>query len=725
MKKYERMLPRVFPGVAQLQVRDTKDVLVWDWSPSNAQQGSETATDDNLDIAWAEYIPGIQKRELPDGQIQFRATLRLKEFGPVGWLIAAYNTQPSVAMFFSPDVLRRSFADAQVFLQDDIELQSECDQLAVELTERYEELNLVYATKDQVEYFEEGQEALVTLVHNCADYLDVELATLICQERDIALHNATAAQSLTGVDEILGLLGGSVYDYVESQIQSLILNSPGDKDRKRAFGGRSENLLAYPVVDEQDTVIGILAVVARNDKHVFSNGDRNLLEVMAKKASRIIHTHHDSLTGLMNRSGFESVLLKSLASAQRKNFEHILLHIDIDQLHVVNDLMGFHEGDVLIRSVAKKLKTVLRDTDMLSRLTGGQFSALLPNCDSSQGQVVAEKVRSAIAELTVVSKQRSLDVSVCIGLAPVDRTTEGIVGVMAAAEMACKTAKEEGKDRVQLYEWDSATLIRRTEEIEWIGRVQQALRDDLFVLYCQPVVPILDPSAAQHFEILIRMRDYNGDILSPFMFLPAAERYQLMPMVDRWVIRHSLQSLGAIWNTIAGGNPVFCINLSGQSFSNPGFQKFIMDEITGAGIPPKNICFEITESAAISHIEDAVSFIKVLREFGCPFSLDDFGAGLSSFGYLKQLPVDYLKIDGSFVREITTDVFSRSMVEAICKIGKTMKLSIVAEFVGDEETTNVLRSMHVDYAQGFGVGKPAPLEDILTTLEQEANAASA
>ena len=166
-------------------------------------------------------------------------------------------------MFFSPDVLRRAFADAQVFLQDDIELQSECDQLAVELTERYEELNLVYSTKDQVEYFEEGQEALATLVHNCADYLDVELATLICHERDIALHNATAAQSSTGVDEILGLLGGSVYDCVESQVQSLILNSPGDKDRTRAFGGRSENLLAYPVVDDHDTVIGMLAVVAR------------------------------------------------------------------------------------------------------------------------------------------------------------------------------------------------------------------------------------------------------------------------------------------------------------------------------------------------------------------------------------------------------------------------------------------------------------------------------
>jgi len=706
-------------------VRDKHNTLCWNWSPSTAQEGGEISTDDDPVVAWSAFIPGIQRRQLPAGRIQFRATLKLREFGPVGWLVAAYDTQPSVAMFSTPEVLRRAFADAQVFLQDDIELQSECDQLAIELTERYEELNLMYTTTDQVEYFEEGQEALESLVHNCADYMDVELAALICHERGVALHDTNTTQSLTGVDEILELLGTLIYKQVEARAQSLILNSPTDKGRKKAFGGRSENLLAYPVLDDHGAVIGILAVVAPRGGRIFSNGDRNLIEVMAKKASRIIHTHHDSLTGLMNRSGFESVLLRSLAGAQSKNLEHVLLFIDIDQLHVVNDLMGFHEGDMLIRRVAQAMKTVLRDTDILSRLAGGEFSALLPNCDLSQGHAVAEKVRSAIAELTVIAAKRTLDVSACIGIAPMDRTAEGIVGVMAGAETACKMAKEEGKDRIQAFEQTSATLVRRTEEIEWIGRVQEALREDLFVLYCQPVVPIQDPSRAAHFEILIRMRDYNGDILSPFVFLPAAERYALMPMVDRWVIHNSLQALGAIWNTIADGNPVFCINLSGQSFANPGFQTFVMDEIVDAGVPPENICFEITESAAIAHINDAISFITVLRDFGCPFSLDDFGAGLSSFGYLKQLPVDYLKIDGSFVREITTDAVSKSMVEAICQIGKTMDLSIIAEYVGDEETVKVLRSIRVDYAQGFGIGEPAPLADTLTTLKHEANAASA
>ncbi|MGI9232627.1 MAG: putative bifunctional diguanylate cyclase/phosphodiesterase, partial [Woeseiaceae bacterium] len=635
------------------------------------------------------------------------------------------DTQPSVPMASAPEPLRRAFADAQVVIQEDIELQTECNQLAAELSERYEELNLVYSTKDQIEYFEEGQEALLRLVHNCADYLDVGIAALICRERSINIHNVNNTEAPPEAEHLLELFATTVYDRVESQVQSLILNDESDADRERLLAGRSENLLAYPVIDDHGTAIGILAVAARHDMHIFSNGDRNLLEVMAKKASRIIHTHHDSLTGLMNRSGFESMLVASLASTQSKNLQHVLLHINIDQLHVVNDLMGFQEGDMLIRRVAKALRVTLRDTDIVSRLGGGEFSVLLPNCDIRQGYAVADKVRRAIRDLTVVSAQRTLDVSACIGLAIVNRDAEGIVGVMAAAEIACKSAKDNGKDRIEVFEEDNTTLVRRSEEIEWIGRVQEALRDDQFVLYCQPVLPLLDSAYAPHFEILIRLRDHNGDILAPIVFLPAAERYQLMPLVDRWVIHHSLKMLGSCWKSIAADDPVFCINLSGQSFANPGFKAFIMDEIRDSSVPPKNICFEVTETVAISHIDDAVRFMTALREFGCTFSLDDFGAGLSSFGYLKVLPVDYLKIDGSFVREITTDVISRSMVDAISRIGKTMGLSIIAEFVGDDETQDVLRSIGVDYAQGFGVGKPAPLNEILHGLENETSAESA
>ena len=721
MKKYERLLPRVFPGVARLEIRDRHGELFWSWSPSRDQE----ETDDNPVVAWSEFGAGIEKRQLTESRVQFRAAVSSREYGAIAWLTAAYDTQPSISMSAAPEPLRRAFSDARIFLQEELELQSECNQLAAELGERYEELNLVYSTKDQVEYFEEGQEALVRLVHNCADYLDVGLAALVCRDRGVALHTVNSTESPPNVDELLELLETTIYDRIESQVQSIVLNDESDEDRARMFGSRSENLLAYPVIDDHGTAIGIVAVVARHDMHVFSNGDRNLLEVMAKKASRIIHTHHDSLTGLMNRSGFESSLVASLAATQSKNLEHMLLHINIDRLHVVNDLMGYQEGDVLIRRVARCLRETLRDTDIVSRIGGGEFAVLLPNCDVRQGYSVAEKIRARIAELSVVSAKQTLDVSTCIGIAQINKDTEGIVGVMAAAEIACKAAKDSGRDRIEVFEQDNTTLVRRSEEIEWIGRVQEALRDDHFVLYCQPVLPIEERTNPPHFEILIRMRDRDGEILPPIDFLPAAERYQLMPMVDRWVVHHSLKALGSCWKSFADIDPVFCINLSGQSFANPGFQAFIIDEIRDAGVPPQNICFEVTETAAIANIDDAIRFMTSLRKFGCRFALDDFGAGLSSFGYLKVLPVDYLKIDGSFVREVTSDTVSQTMVDAMCQIGKKMQLMMVAEFVGDDETREVLAGIGVDYVQGFHIGKPAPVEEILDCLEDRARAESA
>lgn len=725
MEKYERLLPRTFPGSAQLEIRDTHGELFWHLR-TDATPASDDAEADTADpvVAWSPFGPGIERRSLPDGRSQFRAAIMSRQYGKIAWLAVAYNTQFSVPMSTAPEPMRRAFADATAFLREEIELQFECNELATELTERYEELNLVYSTQDQVEYFEEGQEALARLVHNCADYLAVGVAALICRDRGLTIHEANHNFNTPDADRLLELLGTTIYDHIESQVSSVVMNEGNDIQRRRLLDGRSENVLAYPIIDDHGTAIGLLAVVAHPDMHTFSNGDRNLLEVMAKKAARIIHTHHDSLTGLMNRAGFESSLVASLASARSSNQQHCVLHIDLDQLHVVNDLMGHQEGDNLIRRVAKLLRSTLRDTDFLARLGGDEFGALLCNCDTEKGHAVAEKLRNGIHELTVVSASRQLDVSASIGIAAITTETDGIVSVLASAEIACKAAKDEGRDRIQIFQEDNTTLVRRSEEIEWIGRVQEALREDKFVLYSQPVSP-LSTDDVEHFEILVRMLDDDGEILAPALFLPAAERYQLMPLVDRWVIHHSLQLLGASWGTIAETGAVFCINLSGQSLTNTGFLAFIAHELEQSGVSPEQICFEITETAAISNIDEALVFMEALRSIGCLFSLDDFGAGLSSFGYLKVLPVDYLKIDGSFVREVTSDEVSLSMVQAICQIGNTMGLAIVAEYVGDQETLDALREIGVNYAQGFFIGKPAPLDQTTERLQSDGKAAQA
>ncbi len=719
MKKYERLLPRLFPGAVRLEIRDRHDHLFW-----KVDIGTRAVDDSDDDpmVPWSEFGPGIERRQLQPRRLQFRAPLSMREHDRVAWLIAAYDLLPSVPMSTAPGPLRRAFADARAFLQEELELQAECDQLAVELTERYEELSLMYSTHEHVDQVEEGQEALTTLVHNCADYLDVAVASLIC--RDLGLNLRSISSTPPGdADALLGLLESGVYDRVESQIESIVINATDEIDRKRLLGGRPENVLAMPIKDDHGTAIGMLAVVAHPGRYAFTNGDRNLLEVMAKKASRIIHTHHDSLTGLMNRSGFESVLVSALGNARTRNAHYSLLHIDIDQLHVVNDLLGHQEGDNLIRRVAKVLRTTLRDSDHLARLDGDEFAVLGASCDAHQGRRIADKILAAISNLKVVSSQRQLDVSACIGVASIDAGTESIVGVLASAEIACKAAKEGGRDRVQIFEDSNTSLVRRTEEIEWIGRVQQALRDDSFRLYCQPVAPLASERWPTHFEILVRLFDHD-ELYLPGQFLPAAERYQQMPQIDRWVIRNTLLALGKRWDAIDASGAVFCINLSGQSLTNAGFLAYVADELDRSPVPGNRVCFEITETAAISNMKEAMEFIRNMREMGCRFSLDDFGAGLSSFGYLKELPVDYLKIDGSFIREVTTDEVSLSMVEAICQVAKTMGLQSIAEYVIDEATVQILRRTGVDYVQGFHIGKPAPIDEILAKLQSE-TAASA
>ena len=726
MDKYARFLSLLFPGSAVVALTDADGVTLWRPAAS-ARDDAQPA--DSLsqtrDPGWLEIGEGIEKCTDDAGYLLFRAPLIGEGGSTAGWLQVTYDRRVSVPMDAASDRVQQSLSDACALVQHELDLQAECDQLADELTDRYEELNLVYATKDEVEYVEEGREALVQLVHNCSDYLDVQLAVMISRDRDLVLCNGDRMAELDDIDGLMALLSGSVYDYVESQVSSVVINEADYGLRANLLAGRREHLLAQPIIDDHGVVIGLVAVVASGDRRIFSNGDRNLLEVMTQKASRIIHIHHDSLTGLLNRSGFEPSLVTALAAARNHKRQHCLLHVDIDKLHVINDLLGHEQGDQLIRRVSKALRGLLRDSDLLARLTGDEFAVLLSNCNAAEGHAIAEKLQAAIRQLPVISGNQQLDVSASIGIVQIDGRTDGIVGVMASAEIACKTAKDAGRDRIQVYDIDNKVLIQRSSEIEWLSRVQRALREDRFALHCQPVAPLADPGKAPHFEVLVRMLDDDDNILSPADFMPAAERFQMMPQLDRWVVRQTLKRLASCWADLVDTKAVFCINLSGQSLTNAGFFNFVRDELAHSGIPAPRICFEITETAAIANIDEAVAFMGALRDIGCRFALDDFGAGLSSFAYLKTLPVDYLKIDGSFIREITRDEFSRSMVEAICQIAGTMNLTTIAEFVGDEATVDALRDIGLAYVQGYHIGKPVPLDVITAQLQRGAASASA
>ena len=430
--------------------------------------------------------------------------------------------------------------------------------------------------------------------------------------------------------------------------------------------------------------------------------ERKLTQKLSHQAT------HDTLTGLVNRHEFEGRLSHLLAAAN-PHAPHALLYLDLDQFKVVNDTCGHAAGDDLLRQISGLLRTKLRSRDTLARLGGDEFGVLLEHCSVVEAERIANSLRELVQGFRFGWTDKTFTIGVSIGLVPITRAGETLAVVFSAADSSCYAAKDSGRNRVHVYQPDDSTLARRDGEMRWIPRIQQAVADERFRLYYQPIVPIGSnlPDAARG-EILLRMVDETGRIVLPGTFLPAAERYGLMLALDRWVVRMSLEALSAVPNS--GRYEAFSINISAQSLGAADFLDFVTEQIDATGVAPIKLCFEITETSAVSELTLAVRFIDKLKSLGCQFALDDFGSGFSSFSYLKTLPVDYLKIDGGFVKGVATNDVDRAMIEAVHQIGHIMGIKTIAECVESQATLLKLRQIGIDYGQGFALGQPRPLD---------------
>lgn len=419
---------------------------------------------------------------------------------------------------------------------------------------------------------------------------------------------------------------------------------------------------------------------------------------------------HDDLTGLVNRREFEYRLKQAVKSAATDNRQHAFIYIDLDQFKIVNDTSGHCAGDELLRTIAGLLQNKLRASDTLARLGGDEFGILLENCPSAPAAAIAESLRDTVSDFRFVWQGNSFNVSLSIGVVSFTGNDMNESDILAAADTACYLAKENGRNRVHVGHREDHDITIRQSEMQWVSRLRLALQEERLQLYCQKIVPLDDAaaSAGAHFELLLRLRDEEGRLVPPGAFLPAAERFGLMPTIDRWVISSAFANFDQL-NPVPGEALEMCaINLSGASVSDPEFLAFILRELDLYQIPTRKVCFEITETVAIANLTQATALINQLRAVGCKFALDDFGSGMSSFTYLKQLPVDYLKIDGSFVKDMLTDAADAAMVEAINHIGHTMGLRTIAEFVENDAILGRLKDLRVDFGQGYGIGKPIP-----------------
>ena len=452
-----------------------------------------------------------------------------------------------------------------------------------------------------------------------------------------------------------------------------------------------------PIRNRQGKTIG--AVIVFHDV----TQSRSLANKLTWEAS------HDALTGLINRRGFEQHLIEAIHSVQNSDQQHALCYLDLDQFKVINDTAGHIAGDELLREITALIQNEIRTSDTLARLGGDEFGLLLTQCSIFQAAQIAETLKDLVHDFRFIWNQQTFTIGVSIGVVAIDQISQDLIEIMGAADAACYAAKGKGRNCVHIYRLDDSELMRQRGERHVVSKISRALETNRFCLYSQKILSLNSNSLAEHYEILLRMVDENGKILLPNSFIPAAERYGLSTKIDRWVVRTFFSNYHKLSNQQVITNSLYTINLSGTSIGNNQFLEFLIAQFPLYQIPPQSICFEITENAAIANFEQARYFISELKKIGCRFALDDFGSGLSSFAYLINLPVDYLKIDGAFVENISHNLISQAIVEAFNGIAHAMNLETIAEFVEDEAILEKLREIGVDYAQGYAIGHPALL----------------
>lgn len=447
--------------------------------------------------------------------------------------------------------------------------------------------------------------------------------------------------------------------------------------------------------------------------HLQTMQDQMQEKIDQATARLVYQASHDTLTGLINRREFEQRLERLRLSALQQGREHALCYMDLDQFKVINDTCGHAAGDELLRQLALLLKGNLRERDTLARLGGDEFALLLENCSTPDALEVADMFRAEVQRFRFKWEDRIFAVGMSVGMVAINRDSGTTASLLSAADAACYVAKDHGRNQIHVYESRDTDLTRHRGEMQWVARIQRALEEDRLRLSWQEIRRTdgtVEPT--RHVELLLRMVDDDGSEILPMAFIPAAERYSIMPSLDSWVIGETLRVCQRYVASKREQHCLFAVNLSGASLKDPAFRRMLLEKLQDNPDLGPHLCFEITETAAIGNLAVVNEFIDGMREYGCSFALDDFGSGLSSFTYLKNLKVDYLKIDGAFVRDIASNAIDCSMVEAIHRIGHQMGLKTVAEYVESDEILTVLRQIGVDYVQGNGVHCPEPLENL-------------
>lgn len=640
--------------------------------------------------------------------------LKLGAEEPLRYQLVALISAPDLtSVDLSDETVVTAISDVAGFIELDYNTSILTNGMSDELAARYEELNLLYGIDSGFVSgaADNSYEMYDKIVGACFEYMSVDIACLILPDEHLLVVKNSDSLSKKRLNTVLNKFQGPLYSFIAVEQETLVVNKDEVVDWADLQLGIDYKYVAIPVFKAAGRMAGILIIANDDKRKSFTNSDRKLCEVLAAEISKVTQSRYDALTGLLNRKGFEQQLNHSIRQSHEQSKRSALLFIDIDRFQSINELSGHNAGDVLLSQLGSLLPEHIRVTDSLARLSGDDFTIILNDCPPGKALTIAEKISDQVKSFRFVFLDKIFDITVSIGLYVFGEKDEDGDAVLVAAESACFTAKELGRGQIRVYEEKDIIMTQRRDDVLWVSRIHNAIEENRFKLYRQLIQSTHEGTSHQeHYEILLRMVDEEGNILSPVSFIPAAERYDQMTKVDRWVISKSLETMVAHDKKVGNEELYLSINLSGQSLCEDGFAEFIINTVKRYKIKPERVCFEVTETAAIINLSYALKFMAKLKSIGCEFSLDDFGSGMSSFSYLKSLPVDYLKIDGHFVKTMLQDPVDKAMVESIHRIGHVMGLQTIAEFVEDVEMIEVLRTLGVDYVQGYALGKPEPFE---------------
>jgi len=641
----------------------------------------------------------------------------------IGILVSLFSKNAGKSASFNPGMLKNILEPAVELIGENLRVLHELVQSNGQMQEVERELELVYEVDEKIHGTSRRHSSLAQLVGQSGRYLGINYSILLIPSKRIRISATHASWKNVNRKVLDRYLIDVLLPKLEGHRQPRVFEIPAIQGSTNK-AEQGYHVLLSPLLDKHGNVEGIFAQLGRVDKQDFTNSDQRFMSHIVRKVEYVIEQSFDSMTGLMNRSGFEAQLHESWRALSSATDIHQLIYFDLDNLQLVNDSFSRKAGDEVIMRFARLLEEDLPHSAVLSRLAGDEFCILLTHADTATALQYANDIREKRSAMRYLQGDKSLQVTISIGIAEFAHANGDEGSALTTARMACESAKDHGRDRVEVFDEGNQSIIRRYDDMQLVAEIQQALDGEGFELCAQPIVSLSGRSSNPRFEILLRMADSEGNSVSTEALFSAAERYHMMPQIDRWVVSKSIAALVENKDSIVDAGAIFSINLSGQSLGDDDIFGFIEEELQHGGLSPSALCFEITESAAVSNLTKAQSVIDRLKGHGCTIALDDFGAGLSSFAYLKNFNVDTLKIDGSFIRDISENRISESMVAAITQVAEVMELQTVAEYVESDMTRQLITKLGVDFAQGHLVGKPVPLSEALAGFSVKASSSA-